>query len=108
LTNLVRLTLLKREGTSFSEITLPEFPALAPTAIPLALPSRVGLLLSIAAASGLGLVVSDTTVSVLALCSARVPMSLRLSIDLLQISSLKQSEPIQSCITQQLQQFSDQ
>jgi hypothetical protein len=58
---------------------LPEFSALAPAAVPLALPSMVGLL--IASAPGLDLVVSDGAASVLALCPARVSMSLRSSIN---------------------------
>jgi hypothetical protein len=59
---------------------LPEFPALAPAAVPLALPSRVGLLIPIASALGLDLVVNDGTAPALALCPAMVPMSLRSSI----------------------------
>jgi hypothetical protein len=55
----------------------PEFPALAPAAVPLALLSGVGLLLPIASAPGLGLVVSNGAAPVLALCPARVSMSLR-------------------------------
>jgi hypothetical protein len=54
---------------------LPELPALAPAAVPLALPSLGASLLPIA--PGLDLVASDTTVSALTLCSAGVPMSLR-------------------------------
>jgi hypothetical protein len=58
---------------------LPEFPALAPAAIPLALPALGASLLPITSAPGLDLVVSDTTVPTLALCPASVPMSLRWS-----------------------------
>ncbi len=60
---------------------LPEFPALAPATVPLVMPSVVDLLLPIASAPGLDLVVSDDVAPVLALCSARVPMSLRSSIN---------------------------
>jgi hypothetical protein len=60
--------------------TLPELLALAPAAVPLALPSMVGLLLPIAPALGLELV-NDTMTTALALCSASVPMSLRSSIN---------------------------
>jgi hypothetical protein len=60
---------------------LPELPALAPAAIPLALPALGASLLPIAPALGLGLDlgVSDTTVPALALCLA-MPMSPRSSI----------------------------
>jgi hypothetical protein len=60
---------------------LPEFPALTPAAVPLALPSVVGLLLPMASAPGLDLVVSDGAAPVLALCPTRMPMSLRSSIN---------------------------
>jgi hypothetical protein len=60
---------------------LPEFPAQAPATVPLALLSGVGLLLPIDSAPGLDLVVSDGSAPVLALCSARVPMFLRSSIN---------------------------
>jgi hypothetical protein len=59
---------------------LPEFLALAPAAVPLALLSGVGLLLPIASAPGLGLVVSNGAAPVMVLCPARVSMSLRSSI----------------------------
>jgi hypothetical protein len=52
---------------------LPELLALAPAAVPLALPSMVGLLLPIAPALGLELV-NDTMTTALAPCSASVPM----------------------------------
>lgn len=60
---------------------LPELLALAPAAVPLALPSLGASLLLIALAPGLELAVSDTTVSTLALCPASVPMSLHSSIN---------------------------
>jgi hypothetical protein len=60
---------------------LPEFPALAPAAGSLAMPSMMDLLMPIASAPGLDLVVNDGTDQALALCPAMMPMSLRSSIN---------------------------